>query len=67
MTLYINGTQAATGTYTGTLWTSNNSALQIGRGVNSGTFNQYANAAIDQVALYSTALTPTQIAALNNP
>ena len=67
MTLYINGTQAATGTYTGTLWTSNYSALQIGRGVNSGSFNQYANAAIDQVALYSSALTPTQIAALNNP
>jgi hypothetical protein len=63
MTLYINGVPAATGSYSGADWSANG-AVQIGRGINSGTFNQYANAAIDQVAVYGTALTAAQVAAL---
>ena len=62
MTLYINGTSAVTGPYTGTDWQATG-PLQIGS-ANPG--NQDATASIDQVTLYNTALTANQVANLNN-
>ncbi len=62
LTLYVNGTQAVTGPYTGTAWPATG-PVQIG---SEAPGNQNANAAIDQVAIYSQALSAQQVAYLNN-
>jgi hypothetical protein len=55
--LYINGTQVASTAHTGAITTSTH-PLQIG---GDSIYGQYFNGLIDEVRVYNTALTPTQI------
>lgn len=65
LTLYVNGYQAAVTAYTGTDWNAAG-PFQIGRRLYQGAYGEYANAAISDVELYTAALTPEGVAALNN-
>jgi len=56
--LYVNGTQVATVALTGAI-TANNNALYIGSWNGS---SEFFRGTIDEVAVYSTALTETQVA-----
>ena len=55
--LYVNGTQVASTAHTGSISTSTN-PLQIG---GDSLYGQYFAGMIDEVRIYNTALTPTQI------
>ncbi len=55
--LYVNGTQVASTAHTGTIATSTN-PLQIG---GDNLYGQYFQGTIDEVRVYSTALTQTQV------
>ena len=57
MRLYVNGTQVASTAHTGTITTSTN-PLQIG---GDSIYGQNFAGMIDDVRIYNTALTPTQI------
>ncbi|NJP43339.1 LamG-like jellyroll fold domain-containing protein [Actinacidiphila epipremni] len=65
LSLYVNGHLAATGAYTGSDWNAGGN-LQIGRRLYQGAYGEYANAAISDVELYPSSLTPEGVAALDN-
>lgn len=64
MRLYLNGAQVAATGKSGSLSTGGTSAVAIGR--NPGSASQYFNGAIDDVRMYSRALTAAEVSALYN-
>ncbi|MGW2556297.1 LamG domain-containing protein [Streptomyces sp. NPDC001635] len=60
--LYVNGKLTATRDWTYTPWNATG-PIQIGRKLSSGTYGEYANAAISNVRIYPTALPPADAAA----
>jgi hypothetical protein len=64
ISLYVNGTRAATTTFAGTPWNATG-PVQIGRRLYEGSYGEYANAQISDVQTYDTALSPTAINTLD--
>ncbi|WP_329568476.1 LamG-like jellyroll fold domain-containing protein [Kitasatospora sp. NBC_01266] len=65
MQLYVNGTLAASGAYTGTTWNAAG-ALQVGRDMSSGSYTNYANGSISDLQVYQRALTADEAATINS-
>ncbi|MFE1322093.1 LamG-like jellyroll fold domain-containing protein [Kitasatospora phosalacinea] len=63
LTLYINGIQAATATYTGTTWNATG-PLQIGRRLYQSAYGEYLAGSVSDVQTHNTALSPTSISAI---
>jgi len=63
--LYVNGTLVASTAFT-TAWQATGNTM-IGDGMNNGGAIYFVSGRMDDVALYSSALTAAQIAALNQP
>ncbi|MEV0179157.1 LamG domain-containing protein [Streptomyces sp. NPDC050625] len=59
--LYVNGKLTATRDWTYTPWNATG-PVQIGRKLSSGTYGEYANAAISNIRVYPTALPPADAA-----
>lgn len=56
LTLYINGTIAATAAYSGTAWNATGT-VQIGRRLSRGVYGEYVAGSVSDVQAYATALT----------
>ncbi|MFJ5305658.1 LamG domain-containing protein [Streptomyces sp. NPDC088350] len=62
LTLYVNGRQSGTKTYSGTSWNAAG-PVQIGRRLYQGTYGEYANGKVSDIHIYDTALPPADAAA----
>ena len=62
LTLYVNGRQSGTKTYSGTSWNAAG-PVQIGRRLYQGTYGEYANGKVNDIHIYDTALPPADAAA----
>ncbi|MFI9274558.1 LamG-like jellyroll fold domain-containing protein [Kitasatospora sp. NPDC052896] len=60
MQLYVNGTLAASGSFTATPWNATGD-LQIGRSISSGSYTSYANSLISDIQTYPRALTAAEV------
>jgi len=65
LTLYVDGHSVGTSPYSGE-WQATGNTL-IGHGLYGGSQVDYVNGAIDDVSMYSSALTAAQVAALDQP
>ncbi|WP_262064544.1 LamG domain-containing protein, partial [Streptomyces sp. STR69] len=62
LTLYVNGRQSGTKTYSGTSWNAAG-PVQIGRRLYQGTYGEYAVGKVSDIHIYDTALPPADAAA----
>jgi hypothetical protein len=64
LSLYVNGQLSATNTFAGTPWGSGG-PVEIGRRLYEGSYGEYANAEISDVQLFGTALSASEVGALD--